>query len=100
MATRSRDLKNSAISASVLFFVRVFICPNLPQCGFYPGGALDNRVRLEVQPWRAFEAQLGPDRRLDAAGGALQALVCGHLILAGEHAIVHRSVGEVGAHPY
>src|SRR5215218_896677 len=99
MATRSRVFKNSAISDSVLFFVRVVISPNLPQCGFYPCGALDHGVGLEVQPGRALEAHLGPYRGLDAAGGALQAIVCGHLILAGEHAVEHRRVGEVGAHP-
>src|SRR5215218_4212737 len=99
MATRSRVFKNSAISDSVLFFVRVVICPNLPQCGFYPCGALDNGVGLKVQPGRALEAHLGPYRGLDAAGGALQALVCGPLILAGEHAVEYRSVVEIGAHP-
>src|ERR671912_1542383 len=98
-ATRSRVFKKTAISASVLFFARVFIRPNLPQCCFYPGGTLDHGVGLEVQPGRALEAHLGPYRGLDAAGGALQALVCGHLILAGEHAVEHRRVGEVGAHP-
>ena len=74
-ATRSRVFKNSAISASVLFFVRVVIGPYLPKGGFYPGGTLDHRVGLEVQPGRALEARLGPDGALDAAGRALQALV-------------------------
>src|SRR5215204_3016917 len=82
-APLSRVFKNSAISASVLFFVRVVICPYLPQCGFNPGGTLDHGVWLEVQPGRALEAHLGPYRSLDATGGALQALVCGQLILAG-----------------
>src|SRR3712207_2775618 len=85
-AQRSRVFKNSAIFASVLFLVRVFIGPYLPECGFYPGGTLDDGVGLEVQPRRAFETGLGPYGGLDAAGGALQALVCGRLVFACEHA--------------
>src|SRR5215207_328454 len=98
-ATRSRVFRNSAISESVLFFVRVVICPYLPQCGFYPGRTLDDGVGLEVQPGRALEARLGPYRGLDATCGALQSFVCRHLVLASEHAVEHRRVGEVGADP-
>src|SRR5918995_3876297 len=98
-ATRSRVFKTSAISESVLFFVRVVICPYLPKSGFYLGRTLDDGVGLEVQPGRPLEARLGPYRGLDAARRALQTFVCCHLVLTGEHAVEHRRMGEVGAHP-
>src|SRR3954454_6603901 len=97
-ATLSRVFKNFAISPIVLFFVRVVISPYLPKGCFYPGRAFYHRVGLEVQLWRALEARLGADGALYAARGALQSLVGRLGVLAGEHAIEDRRVGEVGAH--
>src|SRR5215211_4269098 len=99
-ATLSRVFKNSAISASVLFFVRVVIGPYLPQSCLYPRRTFDDRVWLEVQPGRALEACLGPYRGLDAACRALQTLLRCHLLLAGEYAVEDRRMGEVGANPH
>src|ERR671911_2416223 len=59
-ATLSRVFENSAISASVLFFVRVVIRPYLPESGLYPRGTIDDRVGLEVQFGRAFQSRLDP----------------------------------------
>src|SRR5215217_5107334 len=97
-ATRSTVFKKSAISAGVLFFVRVVIGPYLPEGCLYPGHAFYHRIRLEVQPGRALEARLGADGALDAARRALQALVGRLGVLPGQDAVENRGVGQVGAH--
>src|SRR5215204_4374232 len=98
-ATRSRVFKNSAISDSMLFVVRVVIRLYLPECSLYPRRPFHDGVRLEVQFRCALEARLGPHGGLDATGRALQSLVRGHLVPPGKHAVEHRRVGEVGANP-
>src|SRR5215213_8679906 len=97
-ATLSRVFKKSAISLSVLFFVRVVIAPYLPEDCLYPGRAFYHRIRLEVQPGRALEACLGSDGALNAAGCALQPLVGRLGILPGQDAVIYGRVGQVGAH--
>src|SRR5215208_6362431 len=96
-ATRSRVFKNSAISPTVLFVVRVVIGPYLPQSGFYPRRPLHNWVRLEAQPGRALEARLRPYRGLYTSSCALQTLVGGLGILPGEDTVEDRRTGQVGA---
>src|SRR5215212_398036 len=97
-ATLSRVFKDSAISPTVLFFVRVVIGPYLLKGCLYPGRAFYHRVRLEVQFGRALQARLGTDGTLYAAGRALQALVGRLGVLAGEHAVEDRRVRQVRAH--
>src|SRR5215210_363847 len=98
-ATLSRVFNNSAISPTVLFFVRVVIGPYLPKGCFYPGRAFYYGVGLEIQLRRALEARLGADGCLYAAGRALQTFVGRLGVLSGEHAVEDRRVGQVRAHP-
>src|SRR5919112_4038973 len=94
-ATRSRVRKRSAISPSVLFFVRVVIGPYLPEGCLYPGRAFYHRIRLEVQPGRALETRLATDGGLNPAGRALQALVGRLGILSGQDAVKDSRVGQI-----
>src|SRR5919112_6323133 len=97
-ATLSRVFKKSAISPTVLFFVRVVIGHYLPKGCLYPGRAFYHRVRLEVQSGRALEARLRTDDTLYAAGRALQALVGRLSVFARKDAVEDRRMRQVGAH--
>src|SRR5215212_9894735 len=97
-ATLSRVFKKSAISPTVLFFVRVVIGHHLPKGRLYPGRAFYHRIRLEVQLGRTFEARLGTDGTLYAAGGALQTFVGRLCVLVSEHAVEDRRVRQIRAH--
>ena len=95
-ATRSRVFRNSAISWTVLFFVRVVNRSYLPQSVLYPGYLFHDRVGLEAEFGRALEARLAPYGGLNAPGRAVQAFLGRLGILSGQDAVKDRACARSG----